>query len=101
MGVMTFLGSVSIIISLLPRFDEPKYRVHRMATFLCFGVSGAIPMVHCVISDGMEYQIQSAGIGWMMAMGATYIVGAILYGARIPERFFPGKCDLVVSYQYV
>ena len=27
-------------------------------------------------------------------MGALYITGALLYALRIPERFFPGKCDV-------
>lgn len=30
-------------------------------------------------------------------MATLYITGACLYAARIPERFFPGKCDIWVS----
>lgn len=36
-------------------------------------------------------------MGWLFLMALLYIAGALLYAARIPERFFPGKCDLVVS----
>ena len=30
-------------------------------------------------------------------MASLYITGSALYAARIPERFFPGKCDNWVS----
>ncbi|POI19429.1 hypothetical protein CIB84_016826 [Bambusicola thoracicus] len=33
-------------------------------------------------------------IGWLALMACLYITGAALYAARIPERFFPGKCDI-------
>jgi len=32
-------------------------------------------------------------------MGALYIIGAVIYAMRIPERFFPGKCDIWVSFR--
>jgi adiponectin receptor len=31
-------------------------------------------------------------------MGALYIIGAAIYALRVPERFFPGKCDIWVSF---
>lgn len=37
-----------------------------------------------------------AGLGWMLAMGGMYIGGAAIYAIRIPERWFPGKCDIWV-----
>jgi hypothetical protein len=30
--------------------------------------------------------------------GVTYIVGAIIYMARVPERWFPNRFDFFVSY---
>ncbi|KAF0291092.1 Adiponectin receptor protein [Amphibalanus amphitrite] len=27
-------------------------------------------------------------------MGALYVAGALLYAFRVPERWFPGKCDI-------
>ena len=31
------------------------------------------------------------------AMGMAYLIGAVLYSTRIPERFAPGRFDLVLS----
>ena len=33
-------------------------------------------------------------------MALLYIGGAVLYALRIPERFFPGKCDIWVRIAY-
>jgi len=31
-------------------------------------------------------------------MGCLYILGALFYALRVPERFFPGKFDIWVSF---
>ena len=38
-----------------------------------------------------------AGLGWMLLMVGMYINEAAIYAIRIPERWFPEKCDLWVS----
>ncbi|VDM70088.1 unnamed protein product [Strongylus vulgaris] len=35
-----------------------------------------------------------ASLIWMVSMGSMYIFGAAIYATRIPERWFPGRCDL-------
>ncbi|VDL65718.1 unnamed protein product [Nippostrongylus brasiliensis] len=35
-----------------------------------------------------------ASLTWMLFMGSMYIGGAAIYATRIPERWFPGRCDL-------
>lgn len=61
------------------------------------GLSGIIPTLHYVISEGFLKAATIGQIGWLMLMASLYITGAALYAARIPERFFPGKCDIWVS----
>lgn len=65
--------------------------------FLGLGLSGIIPTLHYVISEGFLKAATIGQIGWLMLMAGLYITGAALYAARIPERFFPGKCDIWVS----
>lgn len=67
------------------------------AVFLTFGLSGIIPAVHYTLIEGFDYAITRASLGWLILMGALYVLGALLYAVRVPERFFPGKCDLWVS----
>lgn len=65
--------------------------------FLGLGLSGIIPALHYIISEGFLKAATIGQIGWLMLMAGLYITGAALYAARIPERFFPGKCDIWVS----
>lgn len=65
--------------------------------FLGLGLSGIIPTLHYVISEGFLKAATIGQIGWLLLMASLYITGAALYAARIPERFFPGKCDIWVS----
>ncbi len=40
------------------------------------------------------------GLNWLVTSGALYIVGALLYAMRVPERFYPGRFDyLGASHQ--
>uniref|UniRef100_A0A8C5HK46 Adiponectin receptor protein 2-like n=1 Tax=Gouania willdenowi TaxID=441366 RepID=A0A8C5HK46_GOUWI len=58
------------------------------------GLSGVVPTLHFVISEGLIKATAIGQIGWLLLMAILYITGACLYAARIPERFFPGKCDI-------
>ena len=66
--------------------------------FICFGLSGAIPAVHYAVQEGWMNAFSYASLGWLILTGALYILGALLYAGRIPERYFPGKCDIWVSH---
>jgi len=63
-----------------------------------FGLSGIIPAVHYAISEGWTKASSQACIDQLILMGILYILGAMFYALRVPERFFPGICDIWVSY---
>jgi len=65
--------------------------------FIAFGMSGVIPALHFVITDGFWNAIYKASLGWLFLMALLYIAGAVIYAARIPERLYPGKFDIWVS----
>ncbi|XP_023219196.1 adiponectin receptor protein-like [Centruroides sculpturatus] len=88
------LGTSAIIVSLWDKFSEPRFRWLRAGVFMGFGLSGAIPSVHYLIVNGWFEAVYSASFGWLCLMGSLYILGALLYALRLPERFFPGKCDI-------
>lgn len=68
--------------------------------FLGLGLSGIIPTMHFTIAEGFVKATTVGQMGWFILMGAMYITGAGLYAARIPERYFPGKCDIWVRHSY-
>lgn len=65
--------------------------------FLVFGLSGIIPAVHYTVREGLEVALSRAALGPLALMGSLYVLGAVFYAVRVPERWFPGKCDLWVS----
>ncbi|XP_054166834.1 adiponectin receptor protein-like [Oppia nitens] len=81
---------ISIVISLWDKFGEPKFRPLRTAVFLAFGLSNVIPGIHWFIV--LDSHLFSSFLLFIL-QGLLYIIGALLYVVRIPERFFPGKCD--------
>lgn len=88
------LGSACIVVSLWDKFSEPQFRAVRAGVFIALGLSGVIPALHYVITDGFYHAVNFAALGWLALMAVLYIVGALIYAIRIPERFFPGKFDI-------
>lgn len=66
-------------------------------TILFNFIPGVVPAIHYVYMEGWFNDISRASLGWLMLMGLLYILGAMFYALRIPERWFPGKFDLWVS----
>ncbi|KAM8704876.1 hypothetical protein ACLKA7_009350 [Drosophila subpalustris] len=94
LSVVSVLGCLSIIVSLWDKFSEPALRPLRAGVFMSFGLSGVIPAIHYSIMEGWISQISRASLGWLILMGLLYILGALLYALRVPERWFPGKFDI-------
>lgn len=81
---------LSIIVSMWDKFGEPRYRSFRAMVFLCFGLSNIVPGIHWyIILDSRLF----TAFGMFILQGILYVIGSLLYANRIPERFFPGKCD--------
>ncbi|XP_014097338.1 adiponectin receptor protein isoform X1 [Bactrocera oleae] len=94
LSVVCVLGSLSIIVSLWDKFSEPGLRPLRAGVFMSFGLSGIIPAIHYSLMEGWFSKISQASLGWLILMGLLYILGAMLYALRVPERWFPGKFDI-------
>ncbi|XP_055678397.1 adiponectin receptor protein [Lutzomyia longipalpis] len=94
LSVVVVLGILSIVVSLWDKFSEPNLRPLRAGVFMSFGLSGIIPAIHYGLMEGWFTQISRASLGWLVLMGLLYILGATFYAARVPERWFPGKCDI-------
>ncbi|XP_004083071.1 adiponectin receptor protein 2 [Oryzias latipes] len=92
--IVCVLGMAAIFVSQCDFFSTPQYRGVRAGVFVGLGLSGVVPTLHFVISEGLIKATTIGQIGWLFLMATLYITGACLYAARIPERFFPGKCDI-------
>lgn len=93
LGFITVLGIATIVISLLPVFEKPKFRSFRASLFFGMGISGVAPVLHKLIlfRDKPE-AVQTTG--YEILMGLFYGFGALIYAKRVPERWKPGKFDI-------
>ncbi|ROL52569.1 Adiponectin receptor protein 2 [Anabarilius grahami] len=92
--VVCILGIAAITVSQCDFFATPQYRGVRAGVFVGLGLSGVVPTLHFMITEGFLRATTMGQMGWLFLMAVLYITGACLYAARIPERFFPGKCDI-------
>uniref|UniRef100_A0A0D9XZR9 Uncharacterized protein n=1 Tax=Leersia perrieri TaxID=77586 RepID=A0A0D9XZR9_9ORYZ len=88
-------GIVAVSVSLVPAFQAPRLRHVRAAVFSGVAVSGVIPVVHKLVIYGNVVREAVTSTRCEAAMGVFYGIGVVVYTARVPERWFPGKFDLV------
>ncbi|CAB3409082.1 unnamed protein product [Caenorhabditis bovis] len=93
-GMVVVLGCGAIVVSLWDKFSESKFRPIRAGVFVGMGCSGIVPTIHYIITDGVRSLFEDNSFHWLLLMAFLYLLGALLYATRTPERFFPGKCDI-------
>ena len=93
MMLCSVLPMAVLCLSFAKFFRKPEYKCWRSLSFAALGVSVAIPVIHLTISLGvLTVFMERIIIGSLL-----YLAGAVLYALHIPERFFPGKFDVLVS----
>ncbi|OAA35282.1 Hly-III-related protein [Metarhizium rileyi] len=85
--LICMLGIGCGTVSWVERFRTPKWRVYRASMFISLGLSGMIPVIHGVSIYGYARLDERMSISWIIAHGAMYIFGAVLYAV---SRFPPG-----------
>ncbi|KAJ6256708.1 hypothetical protein Dda_8574 [Drechslerella dactyloides] len=93
--MMCTIGVACATISIHPHFRTPKYRTMRTSMFSAMGLSGFLPIVHGMQLYGVAEASRRCGLPWLLAEGVSYIIGAAMYAARVPERWRPGTFDIV------
>ena len=81
-----------------PRYRQSQYRTLRTRMFLCLGFSGIVPFVHNILQYGYNSAMHSFSLPWLSTGAALYVLGALSYVQRFPERFAkPGCFDIFGS----
>ena len=89
---------------LTDRFRTPAWRWARASAFVACGVVGVAPLLHALWAARAPGAPRGAGdaaqrsLRGTVLMGAQYLVGALMYAARVPERWAPGSFDLFGSH---
>ena len=58
---------------------------------------GLLPAIHFAITDGYDKLFDELAMVRMYTMCFCYLLGAVLYAFKVPERWWPGKFDIWVK----
>ncbi|CAF2999125.1 unnamed protein product [Rotaria sp. Silwood2] len=94
LSLIGLLGITCIVISMWDRFASSDYRVYRVLIFITFGIFGFIPTCHYIYRHGFEHAFTAGATQYLLLVAVLYVIGAVLYAARIPERLAPGLFDI-------
>ncbi|KAG8216869.1 hemolysin-III related-domain-containing protein [Butyriboletus roseoflavus] len=86
-------GTCATYIVLNPEYAKPTHRGARTGVFIALGLCAAVPVTQLVTRHGAMKVFSEMGFGWLLTSGTLYIVGALIYANRIPERIAPGRFD--------
>jgi len=92
--LISVFGVGTFLYSLTDDFNKPKRRALRGTLFLIFGLCSGVPIMHMAFfGDYIEgYGDDIILLNWYLG-GISYIIGALFYILRFPEKKFPGKFD--------
>lgn len=93
--MISLIGIGCGIVSTTPRFRTPEWRPFRATMFVAMGLSAVFPVIHGLLVFGLSQMQRQIGLSWVVLQGALYILGAVIYAMRVPERLWPGKFDIL------
>ncbi|KAF0378309.1 putative hemolysin-III channel protein Izh2 [Gigaspora margarita] len=96
-ALVCILGSATISVAIPIRFRTPEFRLFRTTLFIALGGSVFIPIIHAIVIYGLNICYNIIAFKWMLSTLLIYFVGAIIYGARVPEKLYPGSFDILGS----
>jgi adiponectin receptor len=81
------LGAATVVVMFHDKFSHARYQKVRTAVFVGLGTSFLVPMVHRTLFVLPAFD--PAVVWRILAMGAVFVGGALLYAHHLPERWFP------------
>ena len=91
--LISMFGLATLTVTLLDRFQDPSFHAYRASLFSILGLLGAFPLIHGFRLHQNIGEVHTA-LFLEIAMGLLYLLGALIYACKIPERWLPGKFDL-------
>eukprot|EP00871_Galdieria_phlegrea_P003189 jgi/Galph1/3871/GphlegSOOS_G2517.1 len=91
---ISIAGLLTLGVTLYPAFDSPKNRLTRAWVFVSFGTISGLPILHAGWIHGFHHIEYWHHAKYMFLMAGFYLLGALFFATRWPERWSPGKFDL-------
>lgn len=93
MIILSVSSLTVFIVSNLSFFGRANLKWLRGLLFVVFGISVALPVFYARLNFQSKYMLDINLIFFIIG-GAFYILGAVLYSTRVPERCKPGAYDI-------
>lgn len=91
---LTFIVFVKALI-LVKFFADWGWRTAKNLVFVFGAAWGLIPTAQFVVFGNHSSEVIGLVLGRLARMYGLYLLGFVLYSTRFPERFYPGKTDLL------
>jgi adiponectin receptor len=94
--VYQLIATVSAIACAIATFHPTftKHRHLRTSLYCLLGLSSFLPIIHGVLLHGMQEHDQQMSLRYYLALGVCHATGAMVYAARVPERWYPRRFDV-------
>ncbi|KAL4862943.1 hypothetical protein BDV12DRAFT_206859 [Aspergillus spectabilis] len=96
-SIIGVFGTLTIFMTMHPKFQGSKYRLFRALMFVATGLSGVAPLIHGLNVFGMSQMMRKA-FPYTLAKAGCLLSGTSFYATRFPESQYPGKFDLWGSH---
>eukprot|EP00761_Pharyngomonas_kirbyi_P014532 gb/GECH01014562.1/.p1 GENE.gb/GECH01014562.1/~~gb/GECH01014562.1/.p1 ORF type:complete len:323 (+),score=29.84 gb/GECH01014562.1/:1-969(+) len=102
LGFMCLMSVPTFVLPWIRAFHTPQWRSIRAGCFYAFGFSGALALIHVLIKGAIQSDQDMMDVVFkfapsLLTVGACYTAGAIVFASRVPERWAPGKFDVLFS----
>jgi adiponectin receptor len=93
LAITAILGLGGVILPWNPGFNGPEMNWVRVAFYVGLGATGALPVLQLSLTHGpaFVYEFYSP----IAKSLCVYLVGALIYASKVPERWWPGMFDYV------
>lgn len=92
---------VGILGPFKEKWAHRSFRKWRTIIYTASAFSSAFPLAHYFLFHTFPDDVLYDFIRGIALMAFLYLFGALIYATRVPERYFPGKCDILFhSHQF-
>ncbi|TGO33529.1 hypothetical protein BHYA_0241g00020 [Botrytis hyacinthi] len=95
--MISLSAAACAVTTLHPKFRHSAFRPYRAIMYSCLGLSSITFIIHGLMLYGYETQNWRMSLDWMGIMAGFNLFGAFAYAARIPEKWFPRRHDILGS----
>ncbi|KAI0512456.1 HlyIII-domain-containing protein [Xylaria bambusicola] len=95
MTATAILGIAGTILPWHPTFNGQDMAWLRVGFFIGLGATGFMPVFQIILTRGSTWAYEFYLDSNLVKSLLVYVLGALVYASKVPERWFPGAFDFV------